>query len=77
MPLYFFNVFDDREYIKDNHGVELADVEQAKAELSRLVKLLPDFLQRPGVRVAVHDEGGAMLDERWIAQPETGVKRRA
>ena len=36
MPLYFFNVFDDREYIKDNHGVELADVEQAKAELSRL-----------------------------------------
>lgn len=69
MPRYFFHVFDDREYIQDHKGVELIDVIEAKRELQRLARLLPERLMRPGARVALHDETGNMLDEQWVIKP--------
>ena len=72
MPRYFFHVFDDKEYIKDHHGVELTDAAEAKQELLRLIRLLPETLIRPGARVALHDEAGNMLDEQWVIRPSGG-----
>jgi hypothetical protein len=69
MPRYFFHVFDDTEYIHDYKGVELIDVVEAKRELLRLARLVPERLMRPGARVALHDEAGHMLDEQWIIKP--------
>jgi hypothetical protein len=72
MPGYFFHVFDDREYIQDGNGVELIDAAEAKFQLLRLVRLLPEELKRPGARVALHDEAGNMLDEQWVIKPDKG-----
>jgi hypothetical protein len=69
VPRYFFHVFDDSQYIEDPKGVELIDLAEAKRELGRLVRLVPDRLMRPGVRVALHDDAGTMLAEQWIVRP--------
>lgn len=71
--LYYFHVFDDKEYIEDHNGVELMDAAEAKKELLRLIRLLPERLIRPGARVALHDEAGNMLDEQWVIKPERWV----
>ena len=73
MPRYFFHVFDDKEYIEDHHGVELIDTAEAKQELLRLSRLLPERLMRPGARVALHDEAGNMLDEQWVIKPSNAI----
>jgi hypothetical protein len=67
MPRYFFHVFDDRDFLKDEVGMELSGLVEARQELQRVTRIMPESLRRPGTRAAVHNETGEMLDEMWVA----------
>jgi hypothetical protein len=66
MPRYYFNVLDDMKYVQDKSGCELSGIGEAKRELLRLLHMLPDSLQHPGVCVSVVDEHGTLIAEEWI-----------
>jgi len=69
VPRYFFHVFDDSNCIEDRKGVDLIDLAEAKQELVRQIRLVPKKLMRPGMRIALHDDAGNMLDEQWNVRP--------
>jgi hypothetical protein len=76
VPRYFFHVFDDCEFIKDEVGVDVTGPDEAKAELERVASVIPQRLRRPGTRATLYDESGAMLAEVWVS-PQTKNMRQA
>jgi hypothetical protein len=63
MPRYYFNVRDGFDLDEDDEGVELPDVEAAKAEAIATVEELRDELgaDAAGIELEVTDEEGRRL----------------
>jgi len=65
MPIYFFDTRDDDTFIEDDEGVELPDLEAAKAAASRslaelAIDVLPGSVRRE-LAVEVRDETTLLL----------------
>ncbi len=65
MPRYFFDTSDGDRLIPDDEGIEMQDIEAAKAEAQRALAdiakdALPDGEQRTFV-VSVRDEAGQVV----------------
>jgi hypothetical protein len=62
MPRYFFNIRDGYEVDEDEEGVELPDLEAAKAEALATVEELRDELADAGnIELEITDETGRRL----------------
>jgi hypothetical protein len=62
MPRYFFNIRDGHEIDEDEEGIELPDLEAAKAEALATVEELRDELADAGnIELEITDEAGRRL----------------
>ncbi len=63
MPRYFFNVRDGYDLDEDDEGVELLDLEAARAEAQATVEELRDELGPEGqnIQLEITDEEGRRL----------------
>jgi hypothetical protein len=66
MPLYFLDVFNRTGCSRDEEGMELADLEAARAQaVDGIRSILQDEVAHGGIdfegRVEVRDEGGNLL----------------
>ena len=62
MPRFFFNIRDGHEVDEDDEGVELPDVEAARAEALATVEELRDELGDAGnIELEIVDESGRRL----------------
>ena len=62
MPRFFFNIRDGHELDEDLEGVELPDVEAARAEALATVEELRDELRDAvGIQLEITDESGRRL----------------
>ena len=65
MPLYFFDIRDNGDFIEDDKGVEFPDLEAVKIEAARSLAeiardVLPGSVKR-NLAVEVRDEHGPVL----------------
>ncbi|HST95450.1 MAG TPA: hypothetical protein VLJ78_11810 [Microvirga sp.] len=62
MPRYFFNIRDGYDLDEDDEGIELPDVEAARAEALATVEELRDQLADAGnIELEITDETGRRL----------------
>ncbi|AWM87226.1 hypothetical protein [Microvirga sp. 17 mud 1-3] len=62
MPLYFFNIRDGYELDEDEEGIELPDLEAARAEALAIVEELRDQLtDAANIELEIADESGQRL----------------
>jgi hypothetical protein len=62
MPRYFFNIRDGYDVDEDEEGIELPDIEAARAEALATVEELRDELQDAGnIELEITDETGRRL----------------
>ncbi|HLM39355.1 MAG TPA: hypothetical protein VK434_07130 [Microvirga sp.] len=62
MPRYFFNIRDGYDVDEDEEGVELPDIEAARAEALATVEELWDELKDAGnIELEITDESGRRL----------------
>jgi hypothetical protein len=71
MPRFYFNLRDGRDLDEDEDGVELPDVEAARAEAFATVEELRDELGADGARMELEitDEAGRRLVTVPFARP--------
>ena len=65
MPLYYFDYVDDDREVRDDEGVELANLEQARNEAMRAIMAIakdkmPDG-DRRNFRLSIREESGPVL----------------
>jgi hypothetical protein len=78
MPRFFFNIRDGYEVDEDDEGVELADIEAARAEALATVEELRHELRDAGdIELEITDEAGRrLLTVPFFRHPrERGGKR--
>lgn len=62
MPLFFFNIRDGYELDEDEEGIELPDLEAARAEALAIVEELRDQLSdAANIELEIADESGQRL----------------
>jgi hypothetical protein len=62
MPRYFFNIRDGYDVDEDEEGIELPDIEAARAEALATVEELRDELKDAGnIELEITDESGRRL----------------
>ena len=62
MPRYFFNIRDGHDLDEDEEGIELPDIEAARAEALATVEELRDQLMDAGnIELDITDETGRRL----------------
>jgi hypothetical protein len=62
MPLFFFNIRDGYELDEDEEGIELPDLEAARAEALAIVEELRDQLtDAANIELEIADESGQRL----------------
>ena len=62
MPRYFFNIRDGYDVDEDEEGIELPDIEAARAEALATVEELRDELRDAGnIELEITDESGRRL----------------
>jgi hypothetical protein len=78
MPRYYFNVRDGFEVDEDDEGVDLPDVEAARAEAIATVEEIRDELggDVSGIELEILDEEGRRLLSVPFARGRTGGRRR-
>jgi hypothetical protein len=74
MPRFYFNVRDGRDLDEDDEGVELPDVEAARAEALATVEELRDELGRDaaGIELELTDDAGRRLLTIPFGRPPGG-----
>ena len=77
MPRYYFNVRDGHELDEDDEGVELPDLETARAEAEATVEELRDELgaEGEGIQLEVADEEGRRLFTMALGPGGPGRRR--
>lgn len=77
MPLYFFNIRDGHDVDEDDEGVELPDVEAARAEALATVEELREELRGAGnIELEITDETGRrLLTVPFFRDQQTGRRR--
>jgi hypothetical protein len=76
MPRYYFNVRDGFEVDEDDEGVDLPDVEAARAEAIATVEEIRDELgEVSGIELEILDEEGRRLLSVPFARGRTGGRR--
>ena len=74
MPRFFFNIRDGYDLDEDDEGVELPDLEAARAEAQATVEELRDELGADGstIQLEVADEAGRRLFTVSFGRPSHG-----
>ncbi len=77
MPRYYFNVRDGHELDEDDEGVELPDLETARAEAEATVAELRDELgaEGEGIQLEITDEEGRRLFTMALGPGGPGRRR--
>jgi hypothetical protein len=77
MPRYFFNIRDGYDVDEDEEGIELPDLEAARAEALATVEELRDELVDAGsIELEITDESGQRLLTVPFFRPGQGGRRR-
>jgi hypothetical protein len=77
MPRFFFNIRDGQEVDEDDEGVELPDVEAARAEALATVEELRDELRDArDIELEITDEAGRRLLTVPFFRNQHGGRRR-
>jgi hypothetical protein len=77
MPRYFFNVRDGYDVDEDDEGVELPDIEAARAEALATVEELRDELgaDATNIELEITDESGRRLLTIPFSRRSSGRRR--
>jgi hypothetical protein len=77
MPLFFFNIRDGYEVDEDEEGIELPDLEAARAEALATVEELRDQLADAGdIQLEITDDTGRRLLTVPFSRRSHGPRRR-
>jgi hypothetical protein len=78
MPRFYFNVRDGHEVDEDEEGIELPDIEAARAEALATVEELREELAEDAARILLEitDDTGRRLLTVPFAQHSHGGRRR-
>ncbi|MBM6595991.1 DUF6894 family protein [Microvirga pudoricolor] len=77
MPLYFFNIRDGYEVDEDEEGVELPDLEAARAEALATVEELRDQIpDADDIQLEITDDTGRRLLTVPFSRRSHGHRRR-